>query len=278
MDELFPDARKTKPMGFWTKENITIEAKKYKNIKSFKKHCGGAYDASWKKYPGLLDALFPDKIIQKPRLCELNQRPVYWTKEKISEEAKKHENRIEMKFKSGGAYCAAKNRHPGLLDELFPDGIKQKPKGYWTKQRISEEASKYKTKIEFLYGCGKAYQAATQNHPSLLNQLFENKKCYGKRDVVYIMWVGADCYKFGITSSYKNDKRINELGRNRLFDFVKAVKLEKVNDAPTLEKQLLKLGGRIDFQEKFDGYTEFRKLTPQELNIAIGMVNNGRIS
>jgi hypothetical protein len=41
--------------------------------------------------------------------------------------------------------------------------MKRKPRGYWTKERCEEEASKYKTKREFQKNCGGAYNASYKN-------------------------------------------------------------------------------------------------------------------
>ena len=39
----------------------------------------------------------------------------------------------------------------------------KKPNGYWTKERVFEKASEYKTKFEFFKGCASAYEIARKN-------------------------------------------------------------------------------------------------------------------
>ena len=41
--------------------------------------------------------------------------------------------------------------------------MKTKPNGYWTKERVFEEARKYRTKEEFKKCCRSAYEAARRN-------------------------------------------------------------------------------------------------------------------
>ena len=49
---------------------------------------------------------------------------------------------------------------------------KKKPRGYWTEERVREEASKYNTKYEFDRGSQSAYKAALRL--GLIDDLFEN--------------------------------------------------------------------------------------------------------
>ena len=50
----------------------------------------------------------------------------------------------------------------------------KKPSGYWTKDRVFEEAQKYDSRGEFCKSCGGAYDAARKN--AWLDELFPKKK------------------------------------------------------------------------------------------------------
>lgn len=84
-----------------------------------------------------------------------------WFKENVFEEAKKYKTISEFQRKCGGAYHnALKN---GWLNEMTHFIKIAKPKNYWTKERVFEEARKYKTYIEFINGCRRAYNVAKKN-------------------------------------------------------------------------------------------------------------------
>lgn len=270
LDMLFPISRKTKPAGYWTIERITEESKKYTNKKQMETFSGGAHYTAWKKYPGLLDELFPDSKITMP--------PGYWTKERIIEEAKNFSSKAEMKSLNMACYSAAIKKHPGLLDTIYTNGQKQRPSGYWTRERLLEETSKYKNKHEFMHNCYGGYHAAKKRFPGLLEEAFTNHMYYGQRNVIYLWCAGADIYKFGVTCDYLKEKRIREVSiKNKFFDNVEIIRMSLVNNAVALETELLKLGEKVEFDEKFDGYSEFRKLTMEELNLAISMIDSARI-
>lgn len=87
----------------------------------------------------------------------------YWTKEKCQEEALKYESRNEFKLNSGGAYNAAK-RNSWLVDICLHIDIIKKPQGYWTKEKCTEEALKYKSRIEFRLNSFNVYETSKRNN------------------------------------------------------------------------------------------------------------------
>lgn len=87
-----------KPNGYWTKERILEQCKKYKTLSEFTKNERGAYSAACDL--GLLEEI--REIL--PYHFEKNG---YWTYEKCKEEAKKYTTRIDFHDKSSGAYRAS---------------------------------------------------------------------------------------------------------------------------------------------------------------------------
>jgi hypothetical protein len=147
----------------WTKERCEEEAKKYKTRSLFQNGSNSAYRNS---KPEWLEEWFPWK--------EGDRRPDgYWTKEKCKELAITCKNRRELQLKNGQAYKLANNN--GWLNEWFPwkEGDDM-PHGYWTKEKIREEAKKYKTRTEFQNNAHQPYKKALEM--DLIDELFPWKE------------------------------------------------------------------------------------------------------
>ena len=145
----FEEIRKSN--GFWTKEKVFLEAKKYATKTQFSKSCGSAYEVARKN--GWLDEMDWFTSPQKPN--------GFWTKENVFAEAKKYKTRTEFERGRGRAYnVACKN---GWLDEMNWFISPQNPNGFWTKENVFTEAKKYKTRTEFQKGCSSAYVVARVN-------------------------------------------------------------------------------------------------------------------
>ena len=189
LDELFGNQR-----FVWDKEGLIKEASKYDTKAEFKRGSGGAYTTCMAKFPGLIDDLFDNQIrywkdesvvaaearkygtrtefrkgsigayksaLSKfPHLLEqIFGKPLVkpWKLEDLILEAKKYESRAEFRINASGA-CMSFFKFPGELDKIFP--LKYR---YWgNEDDIREEASKYKTKAEFVSGCISAYGAALE--------------------------------------------------------------------------------------------------------------------
>jgi len=129
----------------WTKEKCLEIALMYKTRYEFFMNNRSAYDFSTKN--NWLDEFYGENNKKKAG---------YWTKERCQEEALKYESRNEFRIGSGSAYmkCCENN----WLDEICSHmNMKNKPLGYWTKERCQEEASMYKHRSEFQKGSSSAY-------------------------------------------------------------------------------------------------------------------------
>lgn len=140
--------------NFWTKERCIQEAKRHRTLSSFRIKAAGAYDAAlsagwWEE---IREAFWPGAHVNRSK----------WTKEECAEEAKKYISRVEFQKGSKGAYQRAINMR--WLDEICSH--MQSPirgSGYWTKERVIEEARKYKTRGDFISGSRMANIAARKN-------------------------------------------------------------------------------------------------------------------
>lgn len=84
-----------------------------------------------------------------------------WTKEKVFEEAKKYKSKSEFQKGCSRAYTIALKS--GWFNEMDWFKNSKKPNGYWTKEKVFEEARKYSTRKEFSKGCNSAYVIARKS-------------------------------------------------------------------------------------------------------------------
>lgn len=130
---------KTKPKNYWTKEQCKIEASKYKSRADFQKSSNVAYTKSCKNK-------WIDEICS--HMVEIKKPNNYWTKERCKAEAIKYQSKKEFREQAGNVYAIAHKR--GWIDEICSHmRPKRRPFGYWTKDKIIEEAAKYSTRSEF---------------------------------------------------------------------------------------------------------------------------------
>ena len=141
---------KQKPKGYWSKERVFEEAKKYAYLTEWVKGSGGSYTVA-KRNQWLAEACAHMKSPKVPM--------GYWTKERLIDDAKKYNSRVEWKKASGSAYATAGTK--GCLEECCAHmELLVKPVGYWTKERCIESAKKYPTIIAWSIGENGAYDAA----------------------------------------------------------------------------------------------------------------------
>jgi predicted GIY-YIG superfamily endonuclease len=142
-----------RPNGYWTKERCAEEAKEYISRREFESGSISAYNAS------LINNWMDD-------ICAhmiSNQKPSgYWTKERCATEAKKYNTRAEFRRNNGSAYSKAL-KSKWANDICGHMLITMKAKGYWTKERCSEEAKRHKTRTDFKRGNSAAYSKALKS-------------------------------------------------------------------------------------------------------------------
>jgi len=123
----------------WSKDRCVEEAHKYQTRKDFQQQCHGAYAAAHR-----------NKWLDE--ICSHMERPAahnkYWTIERCHEEAFKYTTRRDFQEGNSGAYNAA--RRMGILDTICTHMTpKNKPSGYWTKNRCLKEAKKNRSLSDF---------------------------------------------------------------------------------------------------------------------------------
>jgi hypothetical protein len=165
----------------WTYDTIKEEAKKYNKRGDFMRESSTAYEKAAKN--GWLPDITKHMGDRKPR--------GYWTYGKVEEEAKKYNTKAEFSKGSHSSYYAALKN--GWIDDITKHmvRIEQKPKGYWTYEKVEEEAKKYNTRWEFRKGCSSAYSSALKNEwvddvTKHMVRIEQKPRGYWTYDAVYI--------------------------------------------------------------------------------------------
>ena len=136
-----------KPFGYWTKERVFEEARKYTMKHLFSKGCRGAYGAAERN--GWLEEMtwFEQPIPNKPRV---------WSKEAVFAFAKQFETKTEFRKANKGAYNVAwKN---GWLEEM--DWLDTSVREPYTKEEVLTIARQYTTKNDFRKAVPNVYNIA----------------------------------------------------------------------------------------------------------------------
>lgn len=144
----------------------------------------------------------------------------------------------------------------------------------WTKESLHALALQYDKKIDFMNAQPSAYNSARQK--GIWPEISSHMPTRQKRNVVYIARVLDDdflgCYKIGITSLGIHTARMYDNIRKSGFE-MSLLRVSQVRcDAGYVEKRLLQLGEKID-AGKFEGYSEYRKMSEDDLSKAHSLLD-----
>lgn len=134
------------PSGWWTRERVIEESKKYSSLLKFRKGNPGAYDSSY-------------RIGMNKEIIELNNWNYrikwLWNKKLILQKSKECLSLQDFKIKyPGGEY---RMRKLGIVEDVLKVNNWNK-KESWTKEKILAESKKYKSFTRFIDS--KIYRAA----------------------------------------------------------------------------------------------------------------------
>ncbi|TXH09082.1 MAG: hypothetical protein E6R04_09385, partial [Spirochaetes bacterium] len=147
--------------GHWTLERCKEEALKYGTITSFQRGSSSAYKSSRKN--GWLEVVS----------AHMTKKRQKYSKEQFLQIASKVDSRRELKVNYPGLFASAV-KHNWLI--LVPKlSTKQtRPAGYWSEERVREEASKYSNTHQLRINSRSAYDAAVKF--KLMEELCPNKR------------------------------------------------------------------------------------------------------
>jgi hypothetical protein len=234
--------KKKKPK--WDKESIRQIAKAFSSRGEFAAKNKPAYEAA--RLLRMLPELFRLRLKQ-------------WDDQLVRQESAKYTTRTEFAKGSAAAYNAA--RRLKIIDQLYPSLLRS-----WDETAVRKLANTCASKKELKRVCATAYNAALRL--GIIDDLFNNQQRVAGRDCVYL-WSVIDepgLYKFGITSRSMGKYRINQVAKEAR---VKAdlVFLEHVGykNAKLIELKMKRMGTPYKFANKFFGHSEFRYLSPIEV-------------
>ncbi|MFM2007602.1 MAG: hypothetical protein RLZZ09_3257 [Pseudomonadota bacterium] len=234
----------------WDRSSLEQIAKSFASRSDFAAKNKSAYEAC--RIRGLLDEWFDHKLTQ-------------WTEELIRCEAAKYTSRTEFANNAGSAYNAA--RRMNLLPTLYDSMLKT-----WSFDAIKCVAQTCENKKQFKRKNATAYNAALRL--GVIDELFENQIRVNSRDCVYMWAVNEefDLYKVGITSEKMGNYRVHqvakEAGVTPTILFIRKVGYDL---AKKIERQMKKIGRPYKFPKKFFGHSEFRYMTPNEVQQCINL-------
>mgnify|MGYP000135465982 CR=1 FL=1 len=139
-----------KPAGYWTKERIIADAKRFKIRKDWSLSPGAAYSAAARL--GILEE------------CTGHMETLQgkWTLDALINDAQKYSTPVEWKKNNQSAYATAV--HKKCLDKCTAHMERiRKSSHYWTKELCLDSAKKYLTIQEWSLADGAAYDAAKRN-------------------------------------------------------------------------------------------------------------------
>ncbi|WP_367971659.1 GIY-YIG nuclease family protein [Vibrio scophthalmi] len=180
----------------WTLSAVREEALKYKQRSKFKQGSGGAFSAARRN--GWLEDVCSHMEYTK-------KQSGYWTFARALEVAKKCKTPSEFQYGTGnkGAYGAAQKN--GWLPRMYAHIEEvRKPKGFWTEERVRQEALKYKSRMEFEKNCSSAYGYALRH--KLMDDICSHMEHIGnraKRCIYAIFSVERNEAYVGLTFSFQ---------------------------------------------------------------------------
>lgn len=189
IDEMIWLKRDQVPQGYWKNlDNVIEESKKYSTPSTFQKGCSAGYNTIndrnlWNLVPWI-------KSNQKPK--------GYWhKKENVFEESHKYATPKEFKEGCGNAYYSAFNH--GWLDEMSWIKRTKKKHGHWKiKENVIDEGHKYKSRVDFRWGCPGAYRHAIDNGWIDEMTWFKRPENYNKKwTKEAVLGLAKDCHTTG---------------------------------------------------------------------------------
>jgi len=244
----------------WTDEMLIADAKRFETRKEWSRKSRYAYRTACNR--NLLDVC----------CAGMRQVRISWTDEMLIADAARFETRSEWARESA-AYNVAHRRN--LLDVCCA-GMRQVYTS-WTDEMLIADAKRFETRGEWQRESSSAYSIAlTRNLMDVCcAHMIEGLR--SDNDAIYIWkaigWTynGEQVYKVGVTSARLDDVRIKQVTKAADVE-AEIVMLAKVNGMATrLESTLLSIGHDPKYVD-FDGCTEFRAMSDEQLKQALALI------
>lgn len=269
MEELFGEKRKAQAR-IWTDENVRREAKKYSSRSAFYYGNCSAYESARKL--GILLELFPVSY-------QASGGSRIWHRSDVLREAAKYKTRKEFFDNNSSAYAAAKKL--GVFEEACAH--MEFVRTYWTNEMLELEARKYQHRSDMESQSNVAYNTIIKRGLSKQYLSHMTRKTNPQSSNVIYLWEAVGCrfngnkvFKIGITSTSSRKMRIAKVSKDgglksRLMCYCKTT-----CDVIALEKELLTIGDNPQYVG-FDGCTEFRAMSEDQLAMALNLIEKNTV-
>ena len=253
---------KTKKLTRWTDEMLIADAARFETRNEWKRESYAAYQAAQRR--NLLE------------VCCAHMRQVLtsWTDDMLIADAKRFETRKEWQRGSKSAYTIAFRRN--LLDVCCAE--MRQLRTDWTDEMLIADAKRFETRGEWQRESKAAYLSAFRRN--LLEVCCDHMERAGgtDNDAIYIWraigetFNGMSVYKIGMTSARLGDRRIEQVCQAGNMQAEIIILAQVSGQAGQLESKLLNIGTNPKFI-RFDGSTEFRAMTDEQLSQAVRLVS-----
>jgi len=144
----------------WTKERVIESAKQFNTQTAWKKEFGGAW-AKAVKNDWIKDACAHMDFNNESKI----KKQGHWTKERVLESASKYSSLADWRANEPSAVSVANKKGWKLesTKHMTSSRPNQRALGYWTKERVLEDAKQYKSKGEWMKNSRGAYSKAYRN-------------------------------------------------------------------------------------------------------------------
>ncbi|QNJ54922.1 hypothetical protein vBValMR10Z_382 [Vibrio phage vB_ValM_R10Z] len=236
-----------RPNGYWTLERLKEDALKYTT------------KADWQaNSSGYLIACRRDVLDECCEHMQLRKRPHgFWTLERLKADALKYTTKSEWQKKSGSAYSTAQTK--GFIDECCSHmQFVAKSSGFWTLERLKEDALKYKTRSEWQKKSSSAYSSAQKK--GLIDECCSHMKTPTQtalKRCIYRIYAGNEVY-IGLTYDVKKRFREHKRVTKQIIALIARhgadnVKFERITDY--MEQELAQIAEKEHIEQyRNDGW------------------------
>lgn len=243
------------PQFRWTYDLVSEEAKKFSSRGEF--HKGNPSAAQWATRHKIMDDLLPHKL-------------TFWNLSSVNEKAENYETREDFrKHAAGAAQWAIKN---GYWDEVCANMANANAPVTMSEARRASRACS--SRSEFYYDHPRAYAWALRAGviDELCHHMADGNTVSDKNCVYFWSPKGyPDVFKVGVTSQRLSDRRVRLVARDAGLEVDTALFFH-ADDALSIERQILNMGKAYDFPYRFNGYTEFRQYSPEEIDVCFSIL------
>jgi len=245
----------------WTDDDLIADAQRFNTKRAWQVGSSSKYSTALRR-----------KLIERACAHMTIERRVNVTTDDIMRDALKYTTRSEWQYKSSSFYTIARRRE---LLEAACAHMDAKRK-LWSTDDVLNDAKNFSSRTEWARN-SKSYVIA-QRRGLLKVASSHMKKVDGKdNDAIYIWkaigWTynGEQVYKVGVTSARLDDVRIKQVTKAADVE-AEIVMLAKVNGMATRLEVALKSIGHDPKYVGFDGCSEFRAMSDDQLKQALALI------